>query len=743
MNIKFLMPSNKTIILLMALASLGSEPISAAAQSFDGCAGSYEGMQVCVDTGIGPNLIVEAEILPDGRGCITRFGSGSFRILDSGVVEPIAHEDGVSTLPILGCQATGFLVSGTFDFDTCTLHLTEEELPNNLCSRSYVLTPVGGVPGPPPEEEEDECTENTFFWDGAGGGIFSDDSKWLDGEAPTVNSSTTFEGRLVDDGTVTLNRDTTLDSILVADDSIVLDLNLFSLDLEGETGCFTAMEIGDANDSSLRIVGISNVTSKSLRVGVKSGQSGELEIHNSSLVDIPVGECVIGSEGSGSVDASDGGDLHCQRLVVGEKSGSQGMVNVSGDTSTLVLENLSIGKEVGSSGSITLDDAGKVEFGSAEIADAGTATLVMSNGSVATHTDPSKTNSAVKLALAPGSDGIVIVEGQDTRLTTGQFEIGVDGTGDLFIQDQAFVSSTVALVGALSQGVGQVAVTDGGTWEVERAIFVGTLGDGTVGAAPGSKIITPRFVLGPKGRLEVLDVDIRGPSGIGAKTAPFRNRVIVGTRPGLTTESLVLENGAELVTESVTLGPGGQLAGDGTLDFDLRNPGDLSPGLDECTAGKFVINGDYIQEETGQLHIKLGGRVQGTSHDLLAVNGKTTLSGTLKISAVENFRPQSGDVFEIVIAESIAGKFATIDGSGEYEIEYGRERVRLKVLSSPSEVAETCSITGNDNESNTTLDEESQENAGFCGIGVLTIMPLAMCCLLLFHRFDSGKIRRR
>jgi len=49
--------------------------------------------------------------------------------------------------------------------------------------------------------------------------------------------------------------------------------------------------------------------------------------------------------------------------------------------------------------------------------------------------------------------------------------------------------------------------------------------------------------------------------------------------------------------------------------------------------------------------------VRGVSYDAVDVGGTATLGGTLAISLIDDFLPASGDVFELLAAETIVGSF--------------------------------------------------------------------------------------
>jgi hypothetical protein len=205
------------------------------------------------------------------------------------------------------------------------------------------------------------------------------------------------------------------------------------------------------------------------------------------------------------------------------------------------------------------------------------------------------------------------------------------------------------------------------------------------------------------------------------------------TEPGIFVESLTIENGAELASASITLNPGGVLAGDANLRINLSNPGLLSPGRDACTAGQMVVDGDFTQSPGGALRVKLGGSEPGASHDVLRVTGTADLAGTLVVEAIDGFVPQAGDHFEILTAASIAGAFDEVTGSGDYAASYEGDRVQLTVLRSPAETAAPCGDTGAPQ-----FNPGALCGAGVCGAGLGPMLSMMMIGLGLLRRSPVG-----
>jgi uncharacterized repeat protein (TIGR02059 family) len=107
--------------------------------------------------------------------------------------------------------------------------------------------------------------------------------------------------------------------------------------------------------------------------------------------------------------------------------------------------------------------------------------------------------------------------------------------------------------------------------------------------------------------------------------------------------------------------------GSGSIAGNLTNDGTVAPGN---SPGLLNIQGDYIQTTNGELTIELAGREPGTQYDVLQVDGKATLNGTLNFYFLGDFAPKYG-VFTFLTADCIEGEFSDINIFGlEEAIDY-------------------------------------------------------------------------
>ena len=96
------------------------------------------------------------------------------------------------------------------------------------------------------------------------------------------------------------------------------------------------------------------------------------------------------------------------------------------------------------------------------------------------------------------------------------------------------------------------------------------------------------------------------------------------------------------------------------------------------------MTGNYTQSSTGAFGANLVGSNSG-QFSALNVTGTATLGGTLNIKLLKNFVPLVGATFEVLTAETVTGKFATvngtaINGSEHFTVTYNSNNVTLNVV---------------------------------------------------------------
>jgi hypothetical protein len=117
--------------------------------------------------------------------------------------------------------------------------------------------------------------------------------------------------------------------------------------------------------------------------------------------------------------------------------------------------------------------------------------------------------------------------------------------------------------------------------------------------------------------------------------------------------------GGTLTASNGVLLVGGSLSGPGTVNGNVVNEAQISPG--GAGAGLLTINGDYTQTATGALDIGLGGVTAGTQYGQLAVTGTATLDGTLGVTLLNGFQPMLNDQFAVLTFGSRSGTFGKLN----------------------------------------------------------------------------------
>ena len=142
---------------------------------------------------------------------------------------------------------------------------------------------------------------------------------------------------------------------------------------------------------------------------------------------------------------------------------------------------------------------------------------------------------------------------------------------------------------------------------------------------------------------------------------------------------------SSVVTSAFDLNAGSAF-GIGTLGFGVVDAGTLTPADSASKAGKLAVSGTYTENSTGALDIFISGTTAGTKYDQLNVTSTASLGGTLNISLKPGFVPTLGSTFDILNASSVAGTFATVNGTGingseHFTVVYNANNVTLDVVS--------------------------------------------------------------
>ncbi len=189
-------------------------------------------------------------------------------------------------------------------------------------------------------------------------------------------------------------------------------------------------------------------------------------------------------------------------------------------------------------------------------------------------------------------------------------------------------------------GSGTLRLLEGATATVERDVFIG---------------LTPTAV----GGLEIDGDD---------STLVAGGTLYIGVN-GLGVASVT--EGGQIVAPQMLIGQMGQLLGNGVLSTTVFNDGLLQP------TGTLRIDGAFVQSELGGLEIQL----DEAGSDLLEISGVAELGGTVTVTLPEGYVPQVGDRFDILTAEAVVGRFATVEvpQGVNLRVSYGLDHVTVEV----------------------------------------------------------------
>jgi fibronectin-binding autotransporter adhesin len=166
------------------------------------------------------------------------------------------------------------------------------------------------------------------------------------------------------------------------------------------------------------------------------------------------------------------------------------------------------------------------------------------------------------------------------------------------------------------------------------------------------------------------------------EVGPSSNLAINGSF--IQTAGATLVNGTLDLLQPFALN-GGLLDGIGTISGTVNNnAGVVSPG---DAPGILDITGNYNQGPLGELNIQIGGYIPAIDYSQLNVlNGTANLNGRLNVVLVNNFRPQIGDVFNILLSQNENGAFSSTTSSYNglvYQVSYHPTVTQIMIIAVP------------------------------------------------------------
>jgi hypothetical protein len=134
---------------------------------------------------------------------------------------------------------------------------------------------------------------------------------------------------------------------------------------------------------------------------------------------------------------------------------------------------------------------------------------------------------------------------------------------------------------------------------------------------------------------------------------------------------------------------GGVLDGDGQVDADLVNSGEIRPGF---PIGHLTVTGSFHQTSSGVLDLGIAAAV-AELHDQLLVTGPAQLAGTLRIMPAQGYVAHAGDSLVVMTYGGHAGVFDEIvaDLGAQVVVEpiYRASELVLLVTNSPAGIGDS------------------------------------------------------
>ena len=317
-----------------------------------------------------------------------------------------------------------------------------------------------------------------------------------------------------------------------------------TVNVEGEDSVLTTelFEIGSYGTGSLNITDKGYVTSSIVAIlGYQAGSNGQVVVekggewlikNNDSSI-----EFQIGNQGTGEATIREGGLITAENTIIGGNATGIGTLNVQDQDSVITVRRLYngyfgngtvnisnnglinnkeyslVGVQDGSHGVVNVTDKGHWNFlGTGEafryiyIGDAGDGELNVSR--------EGKVDSGIITAgMKETGTGNITIKDKNSVITNLGTNLGYDGHGEMNISNEGLVvSNGGSSLGYGETGVGNVSITTGGMWEVNKNVYttIGVAGVGNLNISDGGKFVSQNITfLGDKasgiGTLNLMD----------------------------------------------------------------------------------------------------------------------------------------------------------------------------------------------------------------------------------------------
>ncbi|HFO4275800.1 TPA: autotransporter outer membrane beta-barrel domain-containing protein [Escherichia coli] len=455
-----------------------------------------------------------------------------------------------------------------------------------------------------------------------------------------------------------------------------------TVNVEGEDSVLTTelFEIGSYGTGSLNITDKGYVTSSIVAIlGYQANSNGKVVVekggewlikNNDSSI-----EFQIGNQGTGEATIREGGLITAENTIIGGNATGIGTLNVEDQDSVITVRRLYngyfgngtvnisnnglinnkeyslVGVQDGSHGVVNVTDKGHWNFlGTGEafryiyIGDAGDGELnVSSEGKV--------DSGIITAGMKETGTGNITVKDKNSVITNLGTNLGYDGHGEMNISNQGLVvSNGGSSLGYGETGVGNVSITTGGMWEVNKNVYttIGVAGVGNLNISDGGKFVSQNITfLGDKasgiGTLNLMDA-----------TSSFDT---VGINVGNFGSGIVnVSNGATLNSTGYGF-IGGNASGKGIVNISTDSLWNLKTSSTNAQLLQVGVLG------TGELNITTGGIVKARDTQI-ALNDKS--KGDVRVDGQNSLL----ETFNMYVGTSGTGTL-TLTNSGTLNVEGG------------------------------------------------------------------------
>ncbi|EFE7104388.1 autotransporter outer membrane beta-barrel domain-containing protein [Escherichia coli] len=455
-----------------------------------------------------------------------------------------------------------------------------------------------------------------------------------------------------------------------------------TVNVEGEDSVLTTelFEIGSYGTGSLNITDKGYVTSSIVAIlGYQAGSNGQVVVekggewlikNNDSSI-----EFQIGNQGTGEATIREGGLITAENTIIGSNATGIGTLNVQDQDSVITVRRLYngyfgngtlnisnnglinnkeyslVGVQDGSHGVVNVTDKGHWNFlGTGEafryiyIGDAGDGELNVSR--------EGKVDSGIITAgMKETGTGNITVKDKNSVITNLGTNLGYDGHGEMNISNEGLVvSNGGSSLGYGETGVGNVSITTGGMWEVNKNVYttIGVAGVGNLNISDGGKFVSQNITfLGDKasgiGTLNLMDA-----------TSSFDT---VGINVGNFGSGIVnVSNGATLNSTGYGF-IGGNASGKGIVNISTDSLWNLKTSSTNAQLLQVGVLGK------GELNITTGGIVKARDTQI-ALNDKS--KGDVRVDGQNSLL----ETFNMYVGTSGTGTL-TLTNSGTLNVEGG------------------------------------------------------------------------